>query len=158
VNSQWSRPARAAILAALAASVLGCHSEKRKQAAAQAAEHTPQGNAQLLGRELAQIVDRVMAYRSSHRGQLPVSLRQAGIDSLTPTFSRQFAHQGGDPLITIRFRDLAGRQVAGCWGTNMVLEDAMLHGGRFDVTCELTDGSTKGFTIEPPPPPEKKDD
>jgi hypothetical protein len=158
VNSRWSRPARAAIFAVLAALALGCNSEKRKQKAAQAAEHTPQGNAQLLGRELAQVIDRVMAYRSAHRGQLPASLRLAGIDSLTPVFSREYARQGGDPLITIRFRNLTGRQVAGCRGTNMVLEDAMLHEGRFEVTCELTDGGRKAFTIEPPPPPEEKDD
>lgn len=158
MNLRWSRPARAAIFAVLAVSALGCNSEKRKQKAAQAAEHTPQGNAQLLGRELAQIVDRVMAYRSSHRGQLPATLRLAGIDSLTPVFSREYTRQGGDPHITIRFRNLTGRQVASCQGTNMVLEDAMLHQGRFEVTCELTDGGSKDFTIEPPPPPEKKDD
>jgi len=147
-----------ATLAILAVSVLGCNSEKRKQAAARAAEYTPQGNAQLLGRELAQIVDRVMAYRSAHRGQLPASLRLAGIDSLTPVFSREYVRQGDEPLITIRFRNLTGRQVAACRGTNMVLEDAMLHAGRFEVTCDLTDGGSTTFTIEPPPPPPKKDD
>jgi hypothetical protein len=157
VNSQWNRAARAAFVAVLTVAALACNREKRKRAAIQAAEHTPQGNAQLLGRELAQIVDRVMAYRSSHRGQLPASLRQAGIDSLTPVFSRQFTRQGSDPLITIRFRDQTGRQVAACRGTNMVLEDAMLHAGRFDVTCELTDGGTQTFTIEPPPAPKKSD-
>jgi hypothetical protein len=156
VNSRWSRLGGAALAAVLMAAALGC-TEKRKQAAARAAEHTPRGNAQLLGRELAAIVDRVMAYRSSHRGQLPASLRQAGIDSLTPVFAREFRRQGDAPLITIRFRNLADRQVAACQGTSMVLEDAMLHGGRFDVTCELTAGGTRTFTVEPPPPPEKKD-
>jgi hypothetical protein len=131
---------------------LGCNSEKRG-----AAEDTPQGNAQLLGRELADIVDRVMSYRSSHRGQLPTSLRQAGIDSLTPLFARQLSRQGASPLITIRFRSLAGRQVASCQGTNMVLEDAMLHQGRFEVSCDLTAGGSQTFTIVPPPPPEEAD-
>jgi len=104
----------------------------------------------MLGRELAEIVDRVMAYRSSHRGQLPTSLRQAGIDSLTPIFIRQYSRQGRDPLVTIRFRNLTDRDVAACRGTNMVLEDAMLHAGRFDVNCEMTAGGVQTFTIEPP--------
>ena len=124
----------------------------------QAEQHTPQGSAQLLGRELANIVDRVMSYRSSHRGQLPASLRLAGIDSLTPLFSRQYTRQGGDPLVTIRFRNLTDRPVAACRGTNMVLEDAALHEGRFDVTCEMTAGGSQTFTIMPPPPPKKEKD
>jgi hypothetical protein len=124
----------------------------------QAEQHTPQGSAQLLGRELATIVDRVMSYRSSHRGQLPSSLRLAGIDSLTPMFSRQYTRQGGDPLVTIRFRNLTDRAVAACRGTNMVLEDAALHEGRFDVTCEMTAGGSQTFTIMPPPPPKKEKD
>lgn len=147
MNSRWNRAARAAGLAVLAALVLGCGGEKRRRAAA---ERTAQDNAQLLARELAEIVDRVMAYRSSHRGQLPPSLRLAGIDSLTPMFSREFTRQGDAPLITIRFRTLTDRQVAACQGTNIVLEDAMLRAGRFDVECELTDGRTRTFTIEPP--------
>ena len=157
MNSRWSRLGGAALAAVVVAGALGCSSEKRKQAAARAAEHTPQGNAQLLGRELVAIIDRVMSYRSSHRGQLPASLRQAGIDSLTPVFARHFTRQGDAPLITIRFRNLADRQVAACRGTNMVLEEAMHRGGRFDVTCELTAGGTRTFTIEPPPPPVQKD-
>lgn len=103
----------------------------------------------MLGRELAEIVDRVMAYRSSHRGQLPTSLRQAGLDSLTPIFIRQYSRQGSAPLVTIRFRSLAHRPVTACRGTNMVLEDAMLHAGRFDVKCEMTAGGVQTFTIEP---------
>lgn len=150
MNSRWISSARAATLALLVAAALGCGA-KRKQAAA---ARTAQSSAQLLGRELADIVDRVMAYRSSHMGRLPASLRLAGIDSLTPMFSRQLTRQGDAPLVTIRFRNLTGRPVAACWGTNLVLEDAMLRAGRFDVECELTDGGTRTFTIEPPPPPE----
>lgn len=152
MNSRWSRRLGAAALALLA---LACNSEKRKQAAVRSEQATPGGSAQLLGRELADIVDRIMAYRSAHRGQLPPSLRIAGIDSLTPVFSREFVRQGDDPLVTIRFRNPSGHPVAACSGTNLVLEDAMLHEGRFDVTCELTGGGTQTFTIVPPAPPAK---
>lgn len=157
MNSPWSRRS-GAVLAALLLFSLACHSEKRKQAAVKEEQATPDGSAQLLGRELSDIIDRVMAYRSAHRGQLPSSLRQAGIDSLTPVFSREYRRQGSDPLVTIRFRNTAGHPVAACQGTSAVLEDAMLHEGRFDVSCELTDGGTRDFTIVPPPPPPRKDD
>lgn len=155
MNSRWNRAIRATGLIALTASALACNSEKRKQAAVQAEQHTPQGNAQLLGRELSDIVDRVMSYRSSHRNQLPVSLRQAGVDSLTSQFVRQYTRQGNTPLVTIRFRNTSGRDVAACSGSNMVLEDAMLHEGRFEVSCEMTAGGSRTFTIEPPPPPKQ---
>jgi hypothetical protein len=62
------------------------------------------------------------------------------------------SREGSDPLVTIRFRRLDGRAVAECQGTNQVLEDAMLHGGTFQVTCQLTQGGSRGFTIEPPAP------
>lgn len=155
MNSRWSRAIRAAALVALTAAP-ACKSEERKQADAravvQAEQHTPQGSAQMLGRELADIVDRVMSYRSSHRGQLPTSLRQAGIDSLTSVFVRRYSRRGDSPYVTIRFRNTADRAVAECSGTNVVLEDAMLHEGRFEVSCEMTGGGSQTFTIVPPPP------
>jgi len=158
VNSRWSSAVRAAALVALTVGAPACSSEKSRQRAVQAEQRTPQGSAQLLGRELAEIVDRVMSYRSSHRGQLPASLRQAGLDSLTPIFIRQYSRQGSDPLVTIRFRNTEGRPVVACRGTNMVLEDAMLHEGRFDVSCETSAGGVETFTIEPPPPPKKDEE
>ncbi len=158
MNSRWSRGLGAARDAVLTLLVLACGGEQRKPAAATAEQATPEGSAQLLGRELSDIIDRIMAYRSSHRGQLPASLRQAGIDSLTPVFSREYRRQGSEPLVIIRFRNTAGHPVAACRGTSQVLEDAMLHEGRFDVTCERTSGATESFTIVPPPPPKKDDD
>lgn len=146
-------------MVALTVAVPACKSEKRKQAdtraAVQAEQHTPQGSAQMLGRELADIVDRVMSYRSSHRNQLPTSLRQAGVDSLTSLFIRRYSRQGSSPYVTIRFRKTSGRAVAACSGTNMVLEEAVLHDGHFDVSCEMTAGGTQTFTVEPPPGPKK---
>jgi hypothetical protein len=153
VNSRWSNASRTVRLAVLAVVALSCSKERRQQAV----ERSPQGSAQQLGRELADIVDRVMAYRSSHRGTLPTSLRQAGIDSLTPIFSRSYTRRGDEPLITIRFRSTADHPVAACQGSNMVLEDAMMREGRFDVVCELTAGGSQTFTIEPPPKPKKDD-
>ncbi len=159
MNSPWNRPFRAALLVALTVAPLACKSEERKQADAraevQAEQHTPQGSADMLGRELSEIMDRVMAYRSSHRNQLPNSLRQAGLDSLTSLFIRHYSRQGNTPSVTIRFRNTSDRAVASCTGTNQVLEDAVLHDGRFDVSCEMTAGGSQNFTIEPPAPPKQ---
>ncbi len=159
MNSRWNRAIRAAALVALTAAPLACKSKEAKQADAradlQAVQHTPQGSADMLGRELSEIVDRVMSYRSSHRNQLPNSLRQAGVDSLTSQFIRHYRRQGNTPYVTIRFRNTSGRDVAACTGTNQVLEDAVLHDGRFEVSCEMTAGGSRTFTIEPPPPPKQ---
>lgn len=130
--------------------LVACGGGKAKPAATRKEASTPEASAQLLGRELSDILDRVMAYKSSHRGQLPASLRLAGIDSLTPLFSREYRRQGDDPLVTIRFRNPSAYPVSACQGTSILLEDAMLHEGRFDVTCELTGGGSRTFTIVPP--------
>lgn len=114
-------------------------------------------DATLLANELRDILDRVMAYKSSHQGRLPTSLRQAGIDSLAPQFIRRLERQGRDPLVTIAFRRMDGRSVARCRGTNVVLEDIMLRGGSFDVACDLTSGGFRSVTIDPPPPPPKQE-
>jgi hypothetical protein len=132
----------------------GCGGDKAGQGSGDAADQA-QREAEQLGREVADIVDRVMAYRSSHRGSLPVSYRQAGIDSLTPEFVRRLSRQGDVPVVTIAFRRTAGRQVASCDGTNLVLEDKLLRAGAFDVSCRLTGGGTRIFTVPPPPPPKK---
>ena len=53
--------------------------ERRKQAAVEA---------EMLGQEIFDLVDRTMAYQSSHSGRLPRRLRDVGIDSLTPATMR----------------------------------------------------------------------
>jgi hypothetical protein len=107
-------------------------------------------DATLLGMELRDVVDRVMAYRSSHQNRLPGSLRAAGIDSLAPQFVRRLERQGSDPLVTIAFRRLDGRTVSRCRGTNVVLEDLVMRGS-FDVACDLTSGGFRSLTITPAP-------
>jgi len=154
VNSRWTRPA----LAGLVGVMLACGGEKGSQGRPSAgSSEQAQQEAEQLGREVADIVDRVMAYRSSHRGNLPVSYRQAGIDSLTPEFVRRLSRQGDVPVVTIAFRRTAGREVASCDGTNLVLEDKLLRAGAFDVSCRLAGGGTRIFTVPPPPPPKEKD-
>ncbi len=162
MNSSWSRAGaglRAALVLLLSA-VLACGGGAAKKKAAPKARPVDPvvEDAAVLGRELKQIVDRVMAYKSSHRNALPNSLRQVGIDSLTPVFIRRLARQGSEPLVTIVYRRREGHAVSWCRGTNAVLEDAMLREGKFDIICEMSGGNIRNFVIEPPPPPPPADE
>jgi len=103
--------------------------------------------AQLLGREIFGIMDRVMAYRSSHFNNLPNNLPAAGIDSLTRTTIRRLSASGGTPTVTIVFRQREGHALQGCSGTSRVLEDSMLNGGAFDVQCTTASGESKAFRV-----------
>jgi hypothetical protein len=153
VNSPWNRApgARRLALIALALAASACQRDKPSAAGRTDPAAVPadpaQADANELGRELFEIVDRVMAYRSSHRNRLPTSLRQVGLDSLTPMFVRRLSRQGSDPLVTIAFRRPEGRVLRSCAGTSMVLENSALHDGTFDVTCELVAGGVRPFEI-----------
>lgn len=115
-----------------------------------------QAEADLLGRELFDVVDRVMSFRTSHGNRLPASLREAGIDSLTPLFVRRLGRSGTDPLVTVAFRKSGDRELRSCWGTNLVLEEALVNGA-WEVTCDLAAGGARTFTVKPAPPPKKRE-
>lgn len=95
-----------------------------------------------LGREIFDLVDRAMAYRSAHRGQLPRNLRELGIDELTSTTSRSLTVDGNIPTVTVSFRATNRHTVSGCRGTNAILEEATLAGGTFSLFCTLVAGGT----------------
>lgn len=154
MNSSWSRRGTGrVVLSLLTVLLVACKGDEAPApVAAKPAADPVLADATLLGNELRDIMDRVMAYRSSHQNRLPASLRQAGIDSLTPQFIRRLERQGKDPLVTIAFRRLEGRAVARCRGTNVVLEDIMLRAGAFDLACDLTNGGFRSITIDPSSP------
>ncbi len=156
MNSRWSRRGHwPGLLAAGLALACGSGGESPRRDADAPPADPAQAEAELLGRDLADIVDRVMAYRSAHQNRLPASLRQAGIDSLAAQFVRRLGRQGGDPLVTVVFRRTEGRLVTGCSGTSAVLEDASLRGGAFEVSCTMAAGGAQTFTVPPLPPPPK---
>jgi hypothetical protein len=103
---------------------------------------TADADAAALGREIYDLVDRAMSYRSAHRGHPPRSLRELGIDELTSSTSRVLTVSENMPTVTVAFRSIAGRTVASCWGTNTVLEEAALSGGEFSVICTLVSGGS----------------
>lgn len=152
MNSQWNRLGAAALVLQLF--LTACGGSERPAARPQEAPAPPvdpaEAEAQELGRELFDIMDRVLAYRSSHQGRLPTSFRQAGIDTLTATTTRSLSRVGSDPQVTIRVRRQAGRLLESCSGTNVVIEQAMMNEGRFEVQCAVADGATRTFTVTRP--------
>ncbi|MEO8199527.1 MAG: hypothetical protein ABI679_03295 [Gemmatimonadota bacterium] len=117
-------------------------SDKGKSADDPAAAPSAQSDADLLGREIYDLVDRAMSYKSAHRGRLPRSLRELGVDALTRTTTRTLSISGGVPEIVVGFRTTSGRILTSCRGTNEILEDASLSGGEFSVSCTTTSGGS----------------
>lgn len=99
-------------------------------------------DAATLGREIFDLVDRAMSYRSSHRGRLPNNLRELGIDELTPITSRGLTLDGAVPTVTVGFRSNAGHTLSTCRATSEALEEAALSGGAFSLICNLVAGGT----------------
>ena len=157
MNSPWnSRRTGIRPVLLLGLLALGC-GKKHKSATAGKPVDPVQLEAELLGREAADLVDRVLAYKSAHQGKLPVSLRQAGLDSLTTQTIRRLSRRGNEPVLTVIFRRAAGHQLSGCEGDRELLEDAMLTHGTFEIACDLVAGGRRTFSIAPPPPPPKPD-
>ena len=101
-----------------------------------------------LGREIFDLVDRAMSYRSSHRGRLPRDLRELGIDALTAATSRSLTVAGKVPTVTVSFRSGTNHTLARCRGTNALLEEAALSGGQFSLICDLVAGGTTTLKVQ----------
>jgi hypothetical protein len=105
-----------------------------------------QRDAQALGREIFDLVDRAMDYRGSHRGRPAASLRQMGVDSLTPTTVRRVVNVQREPVITVAFRQRAGREILSCRGDRQILEDASVH-GRYTLMCTARSGAQRPVEV-----------
>lgn len=103
---------------------------------------TLEADAAVLGGEVYRLVDQAMSYKSSHRGRLPRSLRELGVDALTPTTSRTLTSTGGEPTVLVEFRNLASHSLRSCRGNSAVLEEASMSEGDFTVTCVTTTGGS----------------
>ncbi|HXE57294.1 MAG TPA: hypothetical protein VNK43_04780 [Gemmatimonadales bacterium] len=141
--------ARIRLLAAglLGAGLLaGCGGESSPGRSRPAAPERAAADAERLGREVYDVVDRVMSYRTSHRGRLPRSLRELGLDSLTPATVRRLAQAAGRPSVTVAFRRPAERALAWCRGTDDVLDEATFEGG-FTLVCADPAGAVDTFRV-----------
>jgi hypothetical protein len=136
-------------LLALAWAAGGCAGEK-------AAEQRPtvrrpasgsQADAQTLGREVFDLVDRAVDYRGSHRGRPAASLRQMGVDSLTPATARILVSVEREPVVTVSFRRSESRAVVSCRGDSQILEEASLNGGRYTLMCTTRGGAQRPIQV-----------
>ena len=130
-----------------------CGDEGGRNTAAQAPKsHLPpyRQDAEALGREVLDLVDRAMDYRGSHRGRPASSLRQLGIDSLTPTTARHVVNVNREPVVTVKFRKTDGRQITSCRGDSHILEEAAINAGRFTLMCTSSSGAQRPIQVGGP--------
>src|ERR671921_284558 len=112
-----------------------------------ASEMSPdQRDAQVLGREIFELVDRAVDYRGSHRGRPAASLRQMGVESLTTTTIRRVVNVQREPVITVAFRQPRGREIISCWGESKILEDASVN-GRYTLMCTASSGAQRPMEV-----------
>jgi hypothetical protein len=109
-----------------------------------------QRDAALLGREIFELVDRAVDYRGSHRGRPARSLRQMGVDSLTPATARHLISVDREPIVTVQFRRPDGRAVTSCRGDSQILEEAAINGGRFTLMCATRSGAQRPIKVGGP--------
>jgi hypothetical protein len=136
-------------LLALAWAAGGCAGEKaaEQRPTARRPASGPQADAETLGREVFDLVDRAVDYRGSHRGRPAGSLRQMGVDSLTPATARVLVSVEREPVVTVSFRRADSRQIVACRGDSQVLEEASLNGGRFTLMCTTRGGAQRPIQV-----------
>jgi hypothetical protein len=122
-----------------------------RPAAAQALAHLPLGDADVLGREIFELVDRAIDYRGSHMGRPARSFRQMGIDSLTGATVRRLENLEREPVVTVAFRRPETHEITSCRGDSQILEEASLNGGRFTLMCTAASGAQRPIRVGEPP-------
>ena len=110
---------------------------------------TPQAEAVVLSRELYDLVDQAMSYKSAHRGRLPRSLREMGVDQLTHSTARTLTVSGGEPTVQVEFRNLGVHVLRNCRATSSILEEASISGGEFSVVCTPVTGGSTTLKVRP---------
>jgi predicted small lipoprotein YifL len=142
------------ITLALALVIAGCGGKdgprSRPPAASQLSPE--QRDAQTLGREIFELVDRAVDYRGSHRGRPAVTLRQMGVESLTANTVRRVVNLQREPVITVTFRRTAGREIVSCRGDSQILEDASVN-GRYTLMCTASSGIQRPVEVGDSPEP-----
>jgi predicted small lipoprotein YifL len=141
---------RTLAIAMVSVVLTGCGSKgnTRPAPAVEESQQPPdQREAEILGREIFELVDRAIDYRGSHRGRPATSLRQMGVDSLTPRTARYLVSLEREPLITVSYRKMSGREIISCRGDSHILEEASLNGGRFTVMCTNRSGVQRPIRV-----------
>jgi hypothetical protein len=103
-------------------------------------------DANVLGREIFELVDRAIDYRGSHRGRPAATLRQMGVESLTSNTIRRVVNVQREPVVTVTFRQAAGREILSCRGDSQILEQAAVHGS-FTIMCTSSSGAQRPMEV-----------
>jgi len=83
----------------------------------------------------------------SHRGRPAASLRELGIDSLTPTTARHLINVSREPVVTVSFRKTDGRHITSCRGDSHILEESSINAGRFTLMCISSSGAQRPIQV-----------
>jgi hypothetical protein len=51
-----------------------------------------------------------------------------------------------EPVVTVQFRQLAGREITACRGDSQILEDASVN-GRYTLMCTATSGAQRPMEV-----------
>ena len=132
----------------LALMVAGCSDKAGSKS--RTTERSPlspdQRDAEVLGREIFDLVDRAVDYRGSHMGRPAANLRLMGVESLTTVTVRRVVNVQREPVITVAFRQPAGRDIVSCRGDSQILEDKSLN-GRFTIMCTASSGAQRPIEV-----------
>jgi hypothetical protein len=104
-------------------------------------------DAEALGQAVLEMVDRAVDYRGSHRGRPAASLRQMGVDSLTPTMVLRVVNVNREPVVTVGFRRPEEHEIVSCHGDSAILEEAVVSGGRFTIMCATGSGQQRPMQV-----------
>ena len=136
-----------AALAALALVVAGCSDKTGQKSRTTESPLSPdQRDAEVLGREIFDLVDRAVDYRGSHMGRPAANLPQMGVESLTTATVRRVVNVQREPVITVAFRQTGGRDIISCRGDSQILEDKSLN-GRFTIMCTASSGAQRPMQV-----------
>jgi hypothetical protein len=142
------RTPAAPLLALALLAACGSKDAARAQAAEVRADlPRDQEEAETLGHEIFDLVDRAIDYRGSHQGRPAATFRQMGIDSLTPSTVRRLVNIAREPVVTVAFRRTDAREIASCRGDSQILEEASLNGGRFTLMCTTGSGAQRPMRV-----------
>jgi len=144
------RPSRTRFLLAIVWLVVACGGDEKRSAAQQEPRVSlppDQADAEALGQEVLELVDRAVDYRGSHRGRPASSLRQLGIDSLTPATARHLINVSREPVVTVSFRKPDGRHITSCRGDSHILEESSINAGRFTLMCTSSSGAQRPIQV-----------
>ncbi|HEV7364277.1 MAG TPA: hypothetical protein VGN76_00370 [Gemmatimonadales bacterium] len=131
----------------LALMVTGCSDAGSKSRATERSPLSPdQRDAEVLGHEIFDLVDRAVDYRGSHMGRPAANLPQMGVESLTPVTVRRVVNVQREPVVTVAFRQTGGREIISCRGDPQILEDKSLN-GRFTIMCTASSGAQRPMVV-----------